>query len=271
MVDSHDRASAPAPLLSVKSARVKAARELARRRVRDRRGLFLAEGWKALEAARERDLVVEVFATQAAAAEHAELLAGLAVHPVDDRAMAALADAVTPQGLVAVCRHADVPATELLTRPPGSQLVICADVRDPGNAGTVIRTADAAGARGVLLAGDSVDPHNPKAARATVGSLFRLPIARVADPAEAVAAAREAGYLVLAADGAGEVSLFEAGGLLARPVAWLFGNEAWGLPSALAATADHRVAIPILGRAESLNLATAAAVCLYATAAAQAR
>ncbi len=276
MVDSvHDRASTPAGLLGAKSARVKAARELARRRVRDERGLFLAEGWKALEAARERDLVEEVFATPAAAEEHAALLSGLTVHLVDDRAMAALADAVTPQGLVAVCRHVDVTPAELLDGPPPgqigrAQLVICADVRDPGNAGTVIRTADAVGARGVILAGDSVDAHNPKTVRATVGSLFHLPIARVADPAEAVALARAAGYLVLAADGAGETSLFEAGELLARPVAWLLGNEAWGLPEALAAAADHRVAIPVLGRAESLNLATAAAVCLYATAAAQA-
>lgn len=270
---SHDRASTPAGLFGAKSARVKAARELARRRVRDQRGLFLAEGWKTLQAAAERDLVEEVLATPAAAAEHAGLLAGLRVHLVDDRAMGALADAVTPQGLVAVCRHVDVSLTEFLAEPltglPAGQLVICADVRDPGNAGTVIRTADAAGARGVVLAGDSVDVHNPKTVRATVGSLFHLPITRVADPLEAVAAARAAGYVVLAADGAGEVSLFAAGGLLTRPVAWLLGNEAWGLPEPLAAAADHRVAIPILGRAESLNLATAAAVCLYATAAAQ--
>ncbi len=275
MAESVDRASAPAGLLGAKSGRVKVVRELARRRVRDRRGLFLAEGWKALEAARERDLVEEVFATPAGAAEHAALLTGLRVHLVDERAMSALADAVTPQGLVAVCRHVDVPVAELLAEPrvgsPGHQLVICADVRDPGNAGTVIRTADAAGARGVLLAGDSVDVHNPKTVRATVGSLFHLPVARVADPGEAVALARAAGYLVLAADGAGEISLFDAGDLLARPVAWLFGNEAWGLPESLAAEADHRVAIPILGRAESLNLATAVAVCLYATASAQAR
>lgn len=248
---------------------MKAARELARRRVRDQRGLFLTEGWKALEAARERELVEEVFATPAAAAEHAGLLAGLDVHLVDGRAMDALADAVTPQGLVAVCRHVDVPVERVLAGPARGQVVICADVRDPGNAGTVIRTADAAGAVGVLLAGDSVDAHNPKTVRATVGSLFRLPIARMADPAEAVATVRAAGYLVLAADGAGEISLFEAGDLLTRPVAWLLGNEAWGLPEPLAAAADHRVAIPILGRAESLNLATAAAVCLYATAAAQ--
>ncbi len=140
-------------------------------------------------------------------------------------------------------------------------------MRDPGNAGNVIRTADAAGADAVVLAGQSVDAYNPKTVRSTVGSLFHLPFAVEADPATAVRAAQARGLTVLAADGAGEVDLFEAD--LAGPTAWLFGNEAWGLPAELAALADHRVAIPIHGRAESLNLSTAAAVCLYASARAQ--
>lgn len=145
--------------------------------------------------------------------------------------------------------------------------MICADVRDPGNAGTVIRTADAAGADGVVLAGRSVDAYNAKTVRASVGSLFHLPLALEPDPTAAVRAAQERGLTVLAADGAGEVDLFDAD--LSGPTAWLFGNEAWGLPEGLAALADHRVAIPIHGRAESLNLSTAAAVCLYASARAQ--
>jgi TrmH family RNA methyltransferase len=145
-------------------------------------------------------------------------------------------------------------------------LAICADVRDPGNAGTIIRTADAAGADGVILAGDSVDAYNPKTVRASVGSLFHLPIAVERDAAGAVRAAHAAGLTVLAADGGGEVDLFGADQLLAGPTAWLFGNEAWGLPTDLAALADHRIRIPIHGRAESLNLATAAALCLYASA-----
>ena len=137
----------------------------------------------------------------------------------------------------------------------------------------MIRTADAAGACGVVLAGSSVDPYNDKTVRATVGSLWHLPLAMVDDPAACVRQAQAAGYVVLAADGAGETDLFEAetSGVLDRPVAWLLGNEAWGLPEDLAALADHRVSIPILGRAESLNLSTAAAVCLYASARAAAR
>ncbi|MDO9497521.1 MAG: RNA methyltransferase, partial [Nocardioides sp.] len=158
-----------------------------------------------------------------------------------------------------------------LLDPTPRLVAICADVRDPGNAGTVIRSADAAGADAVVMAGSSVDAYNPKTVRASVGSLFHVPLAVEPDAAAAVRAAQAAGLVVLAADGAGDVDLFEAGDLLSRPTAWLFGNEAWGLPAELAALADHRVAIPIHGRAESLNLSTAAGLCLYASATAQRR
>lgn len=250
--------------LTTGNSRVKEARKLSRRSVRTERRLFLADGPKAVEGALGRpDCVVEVFATPAAATTYAALLAGAQlVTLVDERALASLSDAVTPAGVVALCRHLDVPLSSAIGA--GDLLVICADVRDPGNAGTVIRTADAAGAAAVVLAGQSVDLHNPKTIRASVGSAFHLPIALEPDPAAAVAAARAGGYTVLAADGAGDVDLFEAD--LTGPTAWLFGNEAWGLPAELAALADRRVAIPIHGRAESLNLSTAAAVCLFASA-----
>jgi TrmH family RNA methyltransferase len=183
-----------------------------------------------------------------------------------------MSDSVTPAGVVAVCRFLDVPVAAALARGPGTPpgppalVAICADVRDPGNAGTVIRTADAMGADAVVLAGNSVDPYNEKTVRATAGSLFHVGLTVESDTAGVVAHLQGAGYRVLAADGAGEVDLFAADELLDGQVAWLFGNEAWGLPEELAALADHRVAIPILGRAESLNLATAAAVCLYSSA-----
>jgi TrmH family RNA methyltransferase len=253
-------------VLAAGNARVKEARKLSRRSERSERRLFLVEGWKAVtEAATIDGCVVEVFAVPAAAEAHAQLLSGLEapVHLVDDRAAASLSGAVTSQGIVAVCRFLDVPLEEALH---GDTVVICADVRDPGNAGTIIRTADAAGAAAVVLAGNSVDPYNDKTVRATVGSLFHVPVARADDPADVVRRARDAGYRVLAADGAGEVDLFAADDLLSGQVAWLFGNEAWGLPEELAALADHRVAIPIHGRAESLNLATAAGLCLYESA-----
>jgi RNA methyltransferase, TrmH family len=255
--------------LTAGNSRVKDARKLSRRSVRTERRLFLADGPKAVEGALSavsatgEACVVEVFATSQALERHADLLDGTEVTLVDDRAIAGLSDSVSPAGLVAVCRFVDVPLRDLLhtSSPP---LVVCADVRDPGNAGTIIRTADAVGAGGVVLTGQSVDLYNPKTVRASVGSVFHLPLAIEPDTAAAVAAVRAAGMDVLAADGAGELDLFTIDGILAEPVAWLFGNEAWGLPDDVAALADHRVRIPIPGRAESLNLSTAAAVCLYA-------
>jgi TrmH family RNA methyltransferase len=254
----------------VGNARVKEARKLSRRSVRSERRLFLADGPKAVEAALEVEgCVVEVFATTEATERYAawrDAAPGWSV--VDDRALASLSDSVTPAGLVAVCRFLD---TDLGVLADARLVAICADVRDPGNAGTVIRTADAAGAGGLVLAGHSVDAYNPKTVRASVGSLFHLPLVVEPDVPTAVAAARAAGLTVLAADGDGEVDLDDARDLLGRRTAWLFGNEAWGLPHDVAALADHRVRIPIHGRAESLNLSTAAALCLYASAAAHRR
>jgi TrmH family RNA methyltransferase len=276
---------APGPPLTSGNARVKNARKLARRSFRAERRLFLADGPKAVEGALGvPGCVVEVFATPAATQAHPALAAAAPAWTlVDDRALASLSDSVNPAGIVAVARFLDRPLDHVLDRAAEVEpdrvsvvepvetrfLAICADVRDPGNAGTVVRCADAAGADAVVFAGHSVDPYNPKTVRASVGSLFHLPIAVEPDPATAVRAAQSAGLVVLAADGAGEVDLDEAGDLLARPTAWLFGNEAWGLPDELAALADHRVRIPIHGRAESLNLSTAAALCLYASARAQ--
>lgn len=286
----HDTTRAP---LTVGNSRVKEARKLSRRSVRTERRLFVADGPKAVEGALSvPGCVVEVFATPDALTRYADLLAagpGGAAPPVtlvDERALASLSDAVTPAGVVAVCRALDRPLEHVLgtgtqPTPPDVRpdlVVVCADVRDPGNAGTVVRCADAAGAGAVVLAGSSVDPTNPKTVRASVGSVFHVPLALAPDPAAAVGALRHGGWTVLAADGDGEVDLDDAAdaaetgtGPLAGRTAWLFGNEAWGLPAELAALADHRVRIPIHGRAESLNLATAAAVCLYASARAQRR
>jgi RNA methyltransferase, TrmH family len=255
---------------------VRTARRLARRAFRAQQRLFLAEGPQAVrEALTVPGCVREVFAVPAAAGAHPEIrsaadAAGVAWQLVDDPALQSLTETVAPQGLVAVCAFLDRPFAGLVGRHP-ALLAVCADVRDPGNAGTVIRCADAAGAAGVVLSGSSVDPYNGKAVRASAGSLFHLALAVETDTSAVVAALQGDGVTVLAADGAGELDLDAAAddGLLEDRTAWLFGNEAWGLPDELARLADHRVRIPIHGRAESLNLATAAAVCLYASARAQ--
>jgi len=252
---------------------VRRLRRLADRSVRSERREFLAEGPQAVrEALAESGVCLEVLASETGTARLAELLdaAQCAQVPwtvVDDDVLKALADTVTPQGVVARCRFVDAPLHRLLSPPP-RLLALCADVRDPGNAGTVIRCADAAGADAVVLTGSSVDPYNSKVVRASVGSLFHIGLAIEPDATAVTDAVRGAGLTVLAADSVGDLDLDEAAdsGLLDRPTAWLFGNEAWGLPPEVRALADRVVNVPIHGRAESLNLATAAALCLYASA-----
>lgn len=260
-------------LTSTKAARVKAAQRLGKRAFRARDRKFLAEGPQAVREALGRPGTVhEVFVTREAADRHADLVAvagsaGTPVHLVSGEVMSAIAQTVTPQGLVAVCALLDQPLPDVLATAP-RLLAVLAHVRDPGNAGTVVRAADAAGADGVLLTGDSVDPYNGKCVRASAGSLFHLPVVAGGRVESDLPALRAAGLRVLAADGHADLDLDAAtdSGLLDGPTAWVFGNEAWGLPDATRALCDDVVKVPIHGRAESLNLATAAAVCLYASA-----
>jgi RNA methyltransferase, TrmH family len=272
---------AGAEITSIRSPRVKAARQLARRSARQRTRLFLAEGPQAVREALGRPgepgLVTELFVTAPARSRYGELVEaaaghGAAVHAVSGEVMAELAQTITPQGLLAVCRFVDVPMEQLAAAAP-RLVVLLANVRDPGNAGTVLRTADAAGADGAVFSDASVDPYNGKCVRASAGSLFHLPVVAGSPLRQAAAALRRAGLRVLAADGSAgrELDDLEPDHGLAGPTAWLFGNEAWGLPRELLALADEAVAVPIYGRAESLNLAAAAAVCLYTSARAQRR
>jgi RNA methyltransferase, TrmH family len=225
--------------------------------------------------------VTDLFMTVPARNRHTDLVAaaegaGIPVHVISGEVMGELAQTVTPQGLLAVCGFVDVPlahvASEInVTQPVPLLVALLANVRDPGNAGTVLRTADAAGAQAVVFADASVDPYNGKCVRASAGSLFHLPVVAGARLEEAVAAMRGAGLRVLAADGRAGRSLDDPDvqARLGEPTAWMFGNEAWGLPPGLVALADEPVAVPIYGKAESLNLAAAAAVCLYASVRAQ--
>jgi TrmH family RNA methyltransferase len=219
--------------------------------------------------------VVELFVAIDAVDRHADLVgaareSGVRVMTTTDGVIEALTQTVTPPGLIGVCRFVDMPLSTAFEGAP-SLVTVLANVRDPGNAGTVIRTADAAGSDAVVLADASVDPYNAKCVRAAAGSLFHLPVVASSAFSDVVTGARGAGLQVLAADGAGEHDLDALidDASLARPTAWVFGNEAWGLPEELRAQCDRVVRVPIHGRAESLNLATAAAVCLYASARAQ--
>jgi RNA methyltransferase, TrmH family len=272
-----------------KAGRVRAVAALAKKDVRAETGLFLLEGPQAVREAIEYrpELLRELYVTPTAAARY-----GLDDAPVDtwfvtEQVLDAMADTVTPQGVVAVCQQfptsvKDVfPDAAAVVETDGDAdqearvdlpgiVAVLEEVRDPGNAGTIIRAADAAGADAVVLTGRSVDPYNPKVVRSTTGSLFHVPVSVGVTLADAVSRARGLGYTILAADVSGDdLPEVRADGMLDGPTAWVFGNEARGLTSEDLALVDRAVKVPIYGKAESMNLATAASVCLYESAFAQ--
>ncbi|HSK23497.1 MAG TPA: RNA methyltransferase [Egicoccus sp.] len=249
------------PITSVRNPRVREVAALARRRERVRTGRHLVEGPNAVAEALGAGVVEEIFATEAGLA-HLRVPAGVRVQPVSEHVLERLADATTPQGVLAVA----VSRTSDLADVVGSGLlVVLHEVADPGNAGTIVRTADAAGAAGVVLTRGSVDPFGPKAARAAVGSTYHLPLVVDVDLGEVAAACRQVSQPLLGLDADGRRSVFELAHV-PPPLALVFGNEAHGLPPDAAAMLDDVVAIPRWGRAESLNVAAAAAVAVYAAA-----
>jgi TrmH family RNA methyltransferase len=285
------------PLSNPRADRVRDVAKLAGRPARLKREQFLVEGPQAVRealvlhakriAAGEPGVVQEVFASEACLdryPEFDELAEGTNARLASDEVLGAMADTVNPQGIIAVCSFVDVSLESVLEASPRLIAVLC-QVRDPGNAGTVLRAADAAGADAVVFTQSSVDIYNPKAVRSTAGSLFHLPVVLGVDVQGFADQCRNRGIGILAADGYGQLNLDKLQdqnaarrlGLdespsdyqLERPTAWLFGNEAQGLSEEELALADHRVAVPVYGAAESLNLGTAATVCLYASARSQ--
>src|SRR5262245_5534239 len=181
---------------STRTPRIVAARRLQRRKDRDQTGRFLAEGPQAVREALAAGVVVELFGTETALTRHGDLAMQAPVaSPVTEDTIAALTDTVQPQGLVAVCEHLDVTLSEALAKRP-RLVAVAAEIRDPGNAGTVLRTADAAGAGAVIFAGDAVDPYNGKCVRASAGSLFHVDLVRTG--LDLVGDLRAAGLQVLA-------------------------------------------------------------------------
>lgn len=235
--------------------------------------MFLLEGPQAVrEALLERpDLIVELFATPTAFVKHPDLeelsdAEGIEYTYASESVLDAMADTVTPQGVVAVARQFPTAVKDVLVAG-ANLIVICEEVRDPGNLGTIIRAADAVGADGVVLTGRTVDVYNAKVVRSTTGSLFHIPVAIGGDLDDVLVKARAAELQVLAADiKGGDLLDARREGVLGAPTAWLFGNEARGLEDDALDAADRVLRLPIYGRAESLNLATAASVCLYESA-----
>ena len=262
-------------LTSAKSDRVAEVRRLHQRRHREARGAFVVEGPAAVESAVGHG-ISDLYVTPDARERHAELVdvvrtSGARQWLVSDSVLAAMAETQQPQGILAVCPLVTVPLTDALAhvgKRPTACVAVLDRVSDPGNAGTVIRAADAMGAAAVILTEGSVDPHNGKCVRATAGSIFHVPIAADVPVADVIRAIRAAGLVLVSADARADVRLGTMGGdaVLAGPVAWVFGNEAHGVHRDLADAAHESVAIPQYGGAESLNMAAAAAICLYATA-----
>ncbi len=219
--------------------------------------------------------MVDVLVADDVVDRYADLLkqaasAGVRVSTAPATALAEVSDTVTPQGVLAICRNVDITVAEALT-DSATLVVLCDRIRDPGNLGTVIRCADAFGADAVLVTQDSVDLYNAKTVRASTGSLFHLPLVTDVDLPSAVDRARSLGIQVFGADASASCTVDDLArsGQLARPTMWVLGNEAWGLTRDRVDRLDRLVALPMYGRAESLNLSTAAAVLLYATASAQ--
>ena len=259
-----------------RSPRVRAVAKLANRAARSETGLFLLEGPQAVSEALtwRPDLIVELFATPTAlerytAVSEAALAAEVEVEFVSEQVLEVMADTVTPQGFIAVARQFPTSIRDIMSGEP-KLIAVLEEVRDPGNAGTIIRAADSAGADAVILTGRTVDLYNPKVVRATTGSLFHLPVAVGLDLPSVIERLRAGGMTVLAADIKGDDLLeVRSDGSLGKATAWLFGNEAHGLTDDNLALADRSVVVPIYGHAESMNLATAASVCLYESAFAQ--
>lgn len=260
---------------NAKAERVKQVRALAGRSARSKTGRMLVEGPQAVrEAVRfAPERVRDLYFTADSASRYDEIIADAQAAEIYVHiGTPAVLEAMSPdaQAVVAVMDNAGTSLDAVLGSGESPRLIaVLSNVRDPGNAGTAIRVADAAGADAVILAGESVDPANPKVIRASAGSIFHVPVVRSLPLDDALAALADAGLQIVAADGSGTAELGDAltgDAFLARPTAWVFGNEAWGLREDELSMADTVVRIPIYGRAESLNLATAASVCLYASA-----
>jgi RNA methyltransferase, TrmH family len=263
------RRSGGSEITSLRNPAVQAARKLSRR-VGDQQ--FLLEGVRGIRDALGAGVRIEMLlATPAAAARHGDVVAaagvaGARVVTVSERALAGVAETVTPQGLVAIAGSVVRP----LDAFPAAPGLVCVldQVRDPGNAGTVLRAADAVGADAVATTAGSTHPEHPKAVRAAAGSLFHLPIfAGVPWPALRDAC-RSRGLLLVGADPHAPTSSDDAP--LDRCCALVFGNEAHGLSGEVLADLDLAVRLPVAGRAESLNLAAAAAILLFTAARRQA-
>lgn len=259
--------SAESSALTIRSSKVSNALELLNKRDRELRSEFLVEGAHGVEEVIASNLAKQIFVTKEFALTNNVLMskaanARISIFETDPIAIEKLSETLSPQGIVAVAAYVakDLEKEDLVN---ANFVVVLSNVREPGNAGSIIRVADAAGADLVIFAGTCVDPHNGKVVRSSAGSIFNVKVRRADDVAETLRALTQTNHNIYIADGNAQMSWSDID--LKNPVAWVLGNEAWGVSNE-DAPVGQRVAIPIYGKAESLNVATAAALCLYETA-----
>lgn len=259
--------SAESNALTIRSTKVSNALELLNKRDRELRSEFLVEGAHGVEEVIAANLAKQIFVTKEFALANNVLMskaanARISIFETDPIAIEKLSETLSPQGIVAVAAYVakDLEKEDLLN---ANFVVVLSNVREPGNAGSIIRVADAAGADLVIFAGTCVDPHNGKVVRSSAGSIFNVKVRQADDVAETLRALTQTNHNIYIADGNAQMSWSDID--LKNPVAWVLGNEAWGVSNE-DAPVGQRVAIPIYGKAESLNVATAAALCLYETA-----
>lgn len=251
-------------LTGLQNPLVKAAAELKQKKYRQQRGEFLAEGLRTVEEAVAFKAAQQIFYTATEDERTLQLLEQAAYMQlkltcVSEAVMKKIADTETPQGIIAVCRMQEQPLEQLLAS--GKLLLVLDRVGDPGNIGTMLRTADAAGVGGIILLKGTADIYAPKTVRSSMGSLFHVPVLSGVAEQEFIANAKKAGYqlLVTALDGAD--NLYQAD--LKGRLAFVMGNEAGGVSASLLQQADKRVFIPMRGKAESLNVAMAAGIVMF--------
>jgi TrmH family RNA methyltransferase len=270
-------------ITSVNNQRVKDVANLKLKKYRTESGLFFAEGLRAVQEAVEYAEVTDLFFTAAEEEKLNEILEaakekGVRLYQADAKVMAKLSDTKTPQGVLAVVR---IPEQSLQKLRPGSfplkadkqrhsagmetdnnaPVIVLDRIQDPGNLGTIIRTADAVGALGIILLEGCVDAYSPKTVRASMGSLFHLPVVQGIFPEEALTWCYRHGYEPAATAMKGAANLYKTD--ISKKMAFIFGNEANGVSEELQAAAETRLFIPMAGQAESMNVAMAAGIVLF--------
>ena len=249
-------------ITSVSNERVKAIIKLQQKaKARREQNCFIVEGVRMAEEV-PADRLIQAYASESFAAreENAALCRRLQAEIVADHVMEAMSDTQTPQGILVVVRRQDVTA-ESIWQAPGALIMVLERIQDPGNLGTIVRTAEGAGVTGIILSADTVDIYNSKVIRSTMGSIYRMPFAYVADVKEAVKSMKQAGIRTYAAHLLGQHSYDEED--YTGPTAFLIGNEGNGLTDELASLSDHYIRIPMCGQVESLNAAVASAILMY--------